>query len=221
MYVSRSQCCTLDCCFPQLQSQRDRNLVRIVQLSVLAAVLLRHHHALVTEYIETACSPAAAAPAATEAQHTPVGVWRWIAVQLPHIPSIGEVVPSGLRYGLGHSLTRPPALLWSTAQCSTRSDSASILWTPLGTKSASYRHGLGSPAHQCEAPNRISLQTVDCAHPHTVARAPTHAGTRSFHDNVRRRRADAQVILRDTILRAQVCITSTTAASGREWPTAS
>lgn len=113
MYVSRSQCCTLDCCFPQLQSQRDRNLVRIVQLSVLAAVLLRHHHALVTEYIETACSPAAAAPAATEAQHTP-GVWRWIAVQLPRIPSIGEVVPSGLRYGLGYSLGRQLC----AAQCS-------------------------------------------------------------------------------------------------------
>ena len=94
----------LNCCFPQLQSQRDRNLVRIVQLSVLAAVLLRHHHTLVTEYIDTACSPAAAAPSAlaTEAQHTPVnGVWRWIAaVQLPRIPSIGEVVPAGLRYGL-------------------------------------------------------------------------------------------------------------------------
>ena len=88
-----------NCCFPQLQSQRDRNLVRIVQLSVLAAVLLRHHHTLVTEYIDTACSPAAAAPAL--ATDTPVGVWRWIAaVQLPRIPSIGEVVPAGLRYGL-------------------------------------------------------------------------------------------------------------------------
>ena len=54
MLNRRPQCCTLDCCFPQLQSQRDRNLVRIVQLSVLAAVLLRHHNTLVTEYIDTA-----------------------------------------------------------------------------------------------------------------------------------------------------------------------
>ena len=147
---------SLDCCFPQLQSERDRNLVRIVQLSVLAAVLLRHHHTLVTEYVDTACSPAAAAPAATEAQHTP-GVWRWIAVQLPRIPSISEVVP-GLRYG-GYSLGRQLC----AAQCravTPRVTPRAVVGL-LGTKYASYRHGLGSPAHQCEAPNRISLQTAD------------------------------------------------------------
>jgi hypothetical protein len=235
VYVRRSQCCTLDCCFPQLQSQRDRNLVRIVQLSVLAAVLLRHHHTLVTEYIDTACSPAAAAPSALatlQAPHTPVNsVWRWIAaVQLPRIPSIGELVPSGLpleysAYSAVRSrvLTRPPAL---RVVCS---DSASMLWAYCFRYQActlsAWARIAGTPVRE-QRRNRTSLQTVDCACPphtvaHTVARAHTHAGTRSFHDNVRRRRADAQVILRDTILRAQVCITSTTAASGREWPTAS